>query len=145
MHSTLEFKEYNKKVVGQPKYNWWIKGIEAYWEYLTENYQTPYKNVEFKWEAKHLQFIEYAALASWGLDKHELTEEQFYATIEGKELEEKEAREEKMKKESTDFIENRRIITSRLVSTGQRPGINLAIEYRAAREREQSEEKCSGM
>ena len=99
----LQVSEYNRKVVGQPKYHWWIKGLEAYWEHITENYKTPYRGVEFEWKAKHLQFIEYAAWAGWGLDKSELTEEQFYATIQGNDLEDGKREQEKINQDYYEY------------------------------------------
>ena len=79
---TLKLNEYSKKVVGKPKYNWWIKGLEAYWEYIAQNKLTTYEGQQLQWNSKkHMEIIQLAAMAGWGLEKHELSKEQFEGAL----------------------------------------------------------------
>ena len=83
-NETLQLSQYNRKVVGQPKYHWWVKGVEEYWDFIRTNKLTAYKDTKLNWEfinnaegRKHKEILELAATAGWGLAKHELTIEQF--------------------------------------------------------------------
>ena len=79
---TLRLKEYGAKVLGGQKYQWWIKGIEAYWEFLTNRHLKAYKGTAFSWD-EHTHLIELAATAGWGTKDGELTLQQFLDELAG--------------------------------------------------------------
>ena len=76
---SLRLSEYKKKVVEKPKYHWWIKGLEAYWKYLTENHLKTYKGTKLNWECElHLEAIRIAAQAGWGLENTNSLETRYW-------------------------------------------------------------------
>ena len=87
--------------------------------------------MDFEWEAQHLQFIEYAAWAGWGLDKAELTEEQLYATIEGKELEDRKHEKERLRQEYAEYINDRKRIWENHEMGNEKPNSQIAKETEA--------------
>ena len=97
--------EYDFKNWGGVEYNWWVKGLEEYWEYITNNKLTAYRgtklNLNFTTKSegkKHKEILEMAAAAGWGLNKHELTIEQFKQLLAEEAGQQTETKEEKAEK-----------------------------------------------
>ena len=68
--STLSLKGYATRRVGRPRFNWWVQGLQKYWENLTREYLPHYRAQEFSQECReHLVLIELAARNGWGLQK----------------------------------------------------------------------------
>ena len=58
--------------------------MEDYWAYIGHHRLKKYKDIPLDWDDPiHINYIELAASASWGLGKGELTMEQFIRAVTG--------------------------------------------------------------
>ena len=83
---SLKLRQFNFLKVGKPRYHWWTKGIEEYWEFLTNSQYKQWQGLKFdESNPLHITALEFGATAGWGLGKRELSEEQFISVMQEEE------------------------------------------------------------